>query len=137
MVTILSTSRLGVKLRTLFLKLAALFFHALLQGFFFGDALFGGVFSYVSGDFHGAELGAAHAAEVGGFGTDLGEGFVVKGAGGDGVQCEVELVFPADLARLRPQPRPVGLSLREIVLAASQAARIKSGFADGVVAESE
>src|SRR5687767_12464229 len=38
---------------------------------------------------------AAHAAEVGGFGTFLREGFVVKFAGAFGIEAEVKLVFPA------------------------------------------
>ena len=50
---------------------------------------------------------AAHGAEVGGFGSVLGEGFVVIEAGGDGIEAEVELVFPAEF---------------------------KTGFAEGVVA---
>ena len=39
---------------------------------------------------------AAHGAEVGGFGSVLGEGFVVIEAGGDRIEAEVELVFPAE-----------------------------------------
>ncbi len=64
---------------------------------FLGDALFGGVFADVFGDLHRAEVRAAHGAEVGGLGAVLREGFVVELAGGDGVEAEVELVFPAEL----------------------------------------
>ena len=59
--------------------------------------MFGGVFAHVFGDLHRAEVGAAHGAEVGALGSVLREGFVVVFAGGDGVEAEVELVFPAEL----------------------------------------
>ena len=39
----------------------------------------------------------AHAAEVGALSAVLGEGFVVEGAGGDGVEGQIELIFPAEL----------------------------------------
>jgi len=39
---------------------------------------------------------AAHAAEVGGFGAFLREGFVVEFAGALGVEAEVELILPAE-----------------------------------------
>ena len=45
-------------------------------------------------------------------------------ARGDGVEAKVELIFPAELARLRLQPRPVGLSVREILVDGTPAARI-------------
>ena len=62
-----------------------------------GDGLFGGVFADVFGDLHGAEVGAAHGAEVGALGSVLRQRFVVVFAGGDGIEGEVELVFPAEL----------------------------------------
>ena len=40
---------------------------------------------------------SAHGAEVGALGSVLGEGFVVVFAGGDGVERQIELVFPAEL----------------------------------------
>jgi len=43
-------ARLRVKLAALFGELAGLLFHPLLQRFFLGDALFGGVFTDVFGD---------------------------------------------------------------------------------------
>ena len=76
--------------------------------------MFGGVFADVFGDLHRAEVRAAHAAEVGGFGAFLGESrseaetaaqisprnacrnFVVEFAGGLGVDAEVELILPAE-----------------------------------------
>ena len=67
-----------------------------MEGGFGGEVLLGGVFADVFGDFHGAEVGAAHGAEVGGFGGFGGEGGVVVGAGFFGVEGEVELVFPAE-----------------------------------------
>ena len=58
--------------------------------------MFGGVFADVLGDFHRAEVRAAHGAEVGGFRAVLGERFVVELAGGFGIEAEVELVLPAE-----------------------------------------
>jgi len=73
--------------------------------------------AYILGDRHGAELRAAHRAEVRGLGAFLRQGGVVEGARGVRVKAQVELVFPAEWARLRPQPRPIGLSPCEILLA--------------------
>ena len=89
---------LRVNLRASLHELLALLLHPTLERFFFGDGLFGGVFADVFRDFHGAEVGAAHGAEVGALGSVLGEGFVVVFAVGDGVEAEIELVFPAELA---------------------------------------
>jgi len=68
--------------------------HPFRQRFFPGDALFRRILPDILADFHRAstfakasadrEERAAHGAEVGGFGSVLGEGFVVGGAGGDG-----------------------------------------------------
>ena len=79
-----------------FHELGAFLFQAAFEGFLVGEALFGGVFADVFGDFHAAEVRAAHAAKVGGFGAFLGEGFVVEFAGAIGIEAEVELVFPAE-----------------------------------------
>jgi hypothetical protein len=60
-----------------------------------------GVFAHVFGDFHAAEMRAAHGAEMRGLGAFLRQGFVVEFARGLGVEREVELVFPAEFkARL-------------------------------------
>ena len=42
-------------------------------------------------------MGAAHAAEVGTLSSVLGEGLIMKFPRGDGIEAEVELVFPAEL----------------------------------------
>ena len=81
--------RRHVDLRSGLSEFFGLLFHAFFQGFFVRDSLSGGVLSHVFSGFHGAE--------VGGFRAVLGEGFVVAEAGGDGVEAEVELVFPAGL----------------------------------------
>ena len=60
-------------------------------------AIFLGVFPDICRDFHRAESGAAHGAEVGGLGTFGGEGFVVEIDGAGGVEAEGELVAPAEL----------------------------------------
>ncbi len=52
-------SHLRVNLRAFFHELLGLLFHPLLQRLFLGDALFGGVFADVFGDFHRAEVRAA------------------------------------------------------------------------------
>jgi hypothetical protein len=49
------------------------------------------VFCYL----HAAEVRAAHAAKVRGFGTFAGKGFIVEFARGLGIEREIELVFPA------------------------------------------
>src|SRR5579884_4059377 len=51
----------------------------------------------VLGDAHAAVLGAAHGAEVGPLGRRRRQRRVVHGARGDGVEAEVELIFPAEL----------------------------------------
>jgi hypothetical protein len=82
-------------------KLTAFFFHPLFQRFFLGEALFGGVFADVFGDLHRAEVRAAHGAEVRGLRAFLRQRLVVGFARGDGVEAEVELIFPAEFkARL-------------------------------------
>ena len=58
--------------------------------------MLGGVLADVFADLHRAEVRAAHGAEMGGFGTVLGESFVVIEAGGDGIEAEVKLVFPTE-----------------------------------------
>ncbi len=94
-------SRLRVNLGTLLDELTGLFFHALLQGLLLGDALLGGVFADVFGDLHRAEVRTAHGTEVRGLCAFLWERLVVELARGDGVEAEVELIFPAEFeARL-------------------------------------
>jgi len=58
--------------------------------------LFGGVFADVFGDLHRAKVRAAHGAEVRGLCAFLRQGFIVEFARGDGVEAEVELIFPAE-----------------------------------------
>ena len=87
---------LSRKPRRLFDELAGFFFHAFFEGLLFGEALLGGVFADILGDFHRAEVRAAHGAEVGGFRAVLREGFVVEFTRGFGVEAEVELVLPAE-----------------------------------------
>src|SRR6185503_9685352 len=92
----LSASRLAVNLRALLDELFAFFFHAFLERFFFRHALLGGVFADVFGDFHGAEMRAAHGAEMRGLGAVLRERLIVEFARGHRVEAEVELIFPAE-----------------------------------------
>jgi hypothetical protein len=80
----------------LFRRIRGIFFHALVERFFFGDLLLGGVFADVFRYLHRAKMRAAHIAEMGGFRPLLWQGFIVEFAGGDGVEAEVELVFPAE-----------------------------------------
>src|SRR5216684_7316980 len=54
------------------------------------------VFVHLGGIIHRAEFGAAHGAEGGFFVVVVGEGFVVHGAGGFGVERECELFFPVE-----------------------------------------
>ena len=107
-----------VNLRALFHELLRLFFHPLLQRSFLGDALFGGVFADVFGDFHRAEVRAAHGAKVRGLGAVLRQRLVVEFARGHGVEREVELIFPAEFkARLGDGVVAVlraGMALRQV-----------------------
>src|SRR4051812_45637345 len=68
----------------------------------------GGVVAYVLRDLHRAELGAAHAAEVGDLGALCRERLVVVGQRRHRVEREVELVAPAELeARLTQRVVPL------------------------------
>src|SRR6185312_15242286 len=87
---------LPVNLRALLHKLLRLFFHPLLQGLFLSHSLLRRVFADVFGDFHGAEMRAAHGAKMRGFGAVLRQGFVVEFTRGHRVEAEVELIFPAE-----------------------------------------
>ena len=90
-------SRGLVNFRALFGELLALLFYAFLDGYLFRDRLLDGVLPHVFADLHRTEVRAAHGAEVGGFGSVLRKGFVVEGAGGDGVEGKIEGVFPTEL----------------------------------------
>src|ERR671912_661905 len=50
--------------------------------------------SNIFGDFHGAEFGAAHAAEVGAFESVLGKCFIVHSAGSFRIERQAELLVP-------------------------------------------
>jgi hypothetical protein len=94
-------SGLGVKLGALLGELAGLFFQTLFQRLFLAQPMLGGVAPDVLRDLHGAELRAAHGAEVRRLGRFLRQGRVVELAGSVRVKAQVELVFPAELeARL-------------------------------------
>ena len=90
------TCRHSLKTWLVGLELARFFRHARLQGVDFAQALGDGEVAHFLRDLHGAELGAAHAAKVGAFAAFARQGFVVKFAGGVGVQAQVELVVPAE-----------------------------------------
>ena len=70
---------------------------AFLDDFSFGFFLFRGHLADVVGNFHGAELGPAHGAELGHLGVVVGEGLVMESPGSDGVEGKVELVLPPEL----------------------------------------
>ena len=63
----------------------------------FVDAVVGGPVADLLGDLHTAELGPAHAAEVGGFEAGLGQRLVVVFLSQLGVERQVEMVLPAEL----------------------------------------
>src|SRR5262249_4093045 len=62
-----------------------------------GGADLGGVVPHVLGDLHGAEVRAAHRAEVGDLGPRRGQGLVVELARRLGIERQVELILPAEL----------------------------------------
>lgn len=78
-------------------KLTAFLAHARLNRRLIGQAVVFCKLPDVFRDFHGAEVRAAHGAEVGVFRSFLREGFVVKLPRGDWIQAKVELVSPAKL----------------------------------------
>ena len=86
--TFLSTVNLSPFLH----KLDRFFLHALPLCF-----LLVGIVAHFLRDFHRAEFGAAHRAEVGDFCAFGGQGFVVEALGAFGVEAEAELVAPAEL----------------------------------------
>src|ERR1700694_2303147 len=55
------------------------------------------VFVHFAGVIHRAELWAAHGTEGCGFVSLFGEGFIVHGAGGLGIEGKFELLFPIEL----------------------------------------
>lgn len=79
-------------------ELHRVWLHPLVERFHFRDFLRGGEVAYLLGGFHSAEVGAAHGAEMGGFGAFLGQGCVVERLGFAGfVDAQVGLVRPAEL----------------------------------------
>ena len=96
-----SSLRLRVNLRALIHKLLRLRLHPAFERVLLAHALFGGVFADVLGDFHRAEMRAAHGTKMGALGAFLRQGFIVKFARRHGIEAQVELVFPAEFeARL-------------------------------------
>ena len=59
--------------------------------------MFLSVFADVAGDFHRAKGGTAHRAEMSGFGSLGGKGFVMEIDGAGRVESQGELVAPAEL----------------------------------------
>ena len=97
----LSPSFLVINLSAGLFEFDRLVLHAFLQRFFVRNAKTRGVVAHVLGDFHRAEVRAAHGAEVRALVRVLGHGFVVEVARLVGVEAEVELVLPAEFeARL-------------------------------------
>ena len=84
-----------VDLASTVLELAGLLLEPLLQRRGLGNSLLGGVPANVLGNFHGAEVRAAHAAEVCALGAFLGERLVVEFPGCGGIEAEIELVLPS------------------------------------------
>ena len=71
----------SVKFRSLLEKLPGLLLQSPRERGFLVQPLLGGVFPDVLGDFHRAEMRAAHAAEVGDLGAFLRQGLIVELAG--------------------------------------------------------
>jgi hypothetical protein len=71
--------------------------HAYVRCRALADLALSGVLAQLVGDLHGAELGAAHGAEVSRLSGLLRKRGVVKEACADRVQREIELVGPAEL----------------------------------------
>ena len=55
------------------------------------------IIAHILRDFHGAEFGSAHGAEMGDLMRVFGQGLVMEALGRFRVKREVELIFPAEL----------------------------------------
>ena len=69
---------LAINLRSFCHKLGGFFFHTLFQGIIFANALAGSEVAHILGYFHGAEMGAAHGAEMREFGALLRQCFIME-----------------------------------------------------------
>ena len=67
-----------VDFRTFFDEFPALFLHSISYRFFAADTPATGELAHIPGNLHGAELGAAHTAEVGKFRTFRRHGFIME-----------------------------------------------------------
>src|SRR5215212_2529621 len=96
-----------INLRSCCDELRSLLFHTLLQSRLLVQFFLRGVLAHVLRDLHGAEVRAAHRAEVRELCALLRQGFVVIFTRDFRVEREVELVFPAKLeARFRESVVP-------------------------------
>src|SRR5215510_14760275 len=94
--------QLPVDFRTGPLELICFFLHPDLNRLLLADLLAGGVVPHILCNFHGTEVRATHAAEVGNLGGIVGQRFVVEVFRCVGIEREIELILPAELeARLR------------------------------------
>ena len=89
-------TRRQIHLATLFTELSRLFVHAAFERFLFRDAQRVGVVADVLRDFHRAEMRAAHRTEVRGLCAFLRQRLVVEFSGRDGIEREIELIFPPE-----------------------------------------
>src|SRR6266480_7525653 len=89
------SSRFRIDFRSAVLEFCSFLFHPVFDCCALVNRVFGCILPHVLRDLHRAEVRAAHAAKVRGFGTFAGKGFVVEFARGLGIEREIELVFPA------------------------------------------
>jgi len=76
-------------------ELSSFLFQTMLNRFVLGQMLFCGVATNVFCDAHRAKVRAAHGAEVRGLSSFLWQRLVVEFARSFGIECEIELIFPA------------------------------------------
>ena len=86
-----------VDLRSSLGELAGFLSHADFERVLFRQLLFGGELSNIFGYLHRAEVRATHGTEVCSLGAFLRQSFVVKLAGGFGIEREIKLVLPTEL----------------------------------------
>src|SRR6266566_653215 len=109
-------SGFGVNLSSSLMKFFRLLLKSALDRCGFIDSFFCRVSSNVFGYPHAAEMRATHTTKMSRFRAFGGKCFVVELAGGFGIECEIELIFPSELEASfadRGVARRDGLSLSQ------------------------
>src|SRR6266496_405520 len=90
-------SGFGVNLSSSLMKFFRLLLKSALDRCGFISPFLCRISSNVFGDAHGAKMRPAHGTKMSRFRAFGGKCFVVELAGGFGIECEIELIFPSEL----------------------------------------